>query len=137
MPKQTFPKAFADLAAELKKRVVTYSLDFPDQPPTVVSEPDPAYDGLRALVWEHCPCYRGNPCPSFILRTDHWLTDKGAWEGALAKALKEIWRHERDVQKSDACWHLAHDIHTLYWDNGGDTRIPATQAVTKWLREQA
>ena len=115
MPEQTFAEAFEEL-----KQAVYASGEKSAPLLALVREKRKGYDGAVGHNWYV-------PIPdSYVSRHAYWeAADNGAWEGALLKAAGHL----------DPSFELFHRLQDLA-SSPGDTRIPATQAMTAWVKEQ-
>ena len=97
---------------------------------------DPAYNELRAVFqWRRCraellPIMEGNTCP-IVSRYEYWWgADDGSFEGALMKALLQMWAlHNAKIDTIMAA------LTPMLVNRRGDTRQAACEAVLKWLKE--
>ena len=134
--KETFEAVRTALANKVR---VYHSPDWPSDPPDRIGtnsyEPDPNYDGLRAVFQEErFGQITGLPAVSLgiVSRFSYWRdADDGSFEGALVKSFLQMWALYNT--KID---HVMASLTSLLLNRRGDTRQAACEAVLKWLKEE-
>ena len=132
LKEETLEEVRTVLASKVRKLTVD---SYPE--PLLTPLLDPDYDGLRAVFhWRRCraellPIMECDTCP-IVSRYSYWqLADDGSFEGALTKALLQMWAlHNAKIDTIMAA------LTSMLVNRRGDTRQAACEAVLKWLREE-